>query len=353
MFPTDHRSCREAFADAAVAAGSTVDRYPLDALGPAGEPLWVSVARFGPVDARRTAVVMSGVHGVEGPAGSALQVALLRQGVELAHGCALVMIHGVNPWGMAWLRRQNERNVDLNRNWIDHPAPTSNPAYADVHDLLCPAGAVVPDGDDFVQRLGALSRSRGLDWVRRAVSSGQYSHPDGLYYGGSTLEASTRLVRRIADDHIGTTDELSILDLHTGHGGYGAATLLSRAQVSSDEAAWLRSAFPDEAIESSAAADDDLVSKSGQLALGLVRHIDPAVARTATLEIGTRSETRMIVAERAEHWVHQHGDRDDPAHQAVVTAHLECSIPDDADWHASALEHGTRVLRAFVTAAIV
>ena len=64
----------------------------------------------------------SGVHGVEGYAGSAVQQALLR-----LHSAtpptnklrtSLLLIHAVNPYGMAHYRRFNENNVDLNRNGI-------------------------------------------------------------------------------------------------------------------------------------------------------------------------------------------------------------------------------------------
>ncbi|MEM7288529.1 MAG: DUF2817 domain-containing protein, partial [Actinomycetota bacterium] len=256
MFPTDHRDCRDAFEEAAGAA-DVVERFPLAATGPAGEGLWLTVARFGPVDARRTALIMSGVHGVEGPSGSAQQTAMLSSGFSLPADASVVVVHAVNPWGMAWLRRQNERNVDLNRNWAAHPVADVNDAYAEVHDLLCPGGTDLPDGDAFVRRLAGLAERRGLDWVRRAISGGQYSHPDGLYYGGREPEESTQVLQDIVDRHVGRPDELSILDLHTGHGPYGAATVLSRATPDSTEARWLAAAFAGERIESSAVDEDD------------------------------------------------------------------------------------------------
>lgn len=351
MFPTAHVQCRQAFEEAAISAGAELTRYPVDLVGPEGEPLWISVARLGPLGAQRTAVVMSGVHGVEGPAGSAQQTAALRRGVSPAADASVVMIHAVNPWGMAWLRRQNERNVDLNRNWVTDHLDRRNDAYAAVHELLCPEGADLPAADDFVRALADLSGRHGLDWVRRAVSSGQYTHPTGLYFGGTELESSTLLLRRIADEQIGACAELCILDLHTGHGAPGAATILARGAGGSEEAVWAERTFPGERIDIADVASSDLVSKSGGLAAGIVAHVRPASGRTATLEIGTRSETRMIVAERAEHWVHRHGDRSNPAHRQVVLDHLRCSIPEDPAWHEAALEHGRRVLVRFLAAA--
>jgi hypothetical protein len=64
------------------------------------------------------------------------------------------------------------------------------------------------------------------------------------------------------------------------------------------------------------------------------------------MELGTISDTRMIVNERAEHWVHFHGDRSTPAHARIVWDHRCGSTPDDPDWERSARAHGVVVLDA-------
>jgi hypothetical protein len=64
----------------------------------------------------------SGVHGVEGFAGSAIQIAALSRlstgsGDHWRSGSVCtVFVHAVNPFGFASLRRFNENNVDLSRN---------------------------------------------------------------------------------------------------------------------------------------------------------------------------------------------------------------------------------------------
>ena len=72
-----------------------------------------------------TIVHSSGVHGVEGYAGSAVQLALLElltsgseETIDPRDRPTIVMVHGVNPVGMHQYRRCNENNVDLNRNGI-------------------------------------------------------------------------------------------------------------------------------------------------------------------------------------------------------------------------------------------
>ena len=88
------------------------------------------------------------------------------------------------------------------------------------------------------------------------------------------------------------------VDLHTGHGDYGTATVLSRAPIGSDDDLWLRSTFDGTFVETTVGNDDaTLAAKTGQLGHGLVALLAERGAdfrNAVTLEIGTRSETRMI-----------------------------------------------------------
>src|SRR4051794_19437283 len=97
------------------------ESHAFAARGPAGEPLTMDVARCGPDGAERVVVVSSGLHGVEGFFGSAVQLAWLRSRPAgwSPPGTAVVLAHALNPYGFAWLRRWNEGNVDLNRNFLD------------------------------------------------------------------------------------------------------------------------------------------------------------------------------------------------------------------------------------------
>ena len=50
-----------------------------------------------------------------------------------------LLCHAINPYGFSHLRRTNEDNVDLNRNFRDFAAPRApNDAYAEVHDFIVP-----------------------------------------------------------------------------------------------------------------------------------------------------------------------------------------------------------------------
>jgi hypothetical protein len=104
--------------------------------------------------------------------------------------------------------------------------------------------------------------------------------------------------------------------------------------------------FDADRIECTSSASATTGPKHGQIAAGLHDVVDATTWRTVTMELGTISDTRMIVNERAEHWVHFHGDRSNPEHARVVWDHQCGSTPDDAGWESSARAHGVAVLDA-------
>src|SRR4051812_28497703 len=77
VFSPDYASARDRFRVAAASAGGRLEAHPIEARGRGGMELTVDAARLGPADADRLHVVSSGLHGVEGFFGSAVQLAWL------------------------------------------------------------------------------------------------------------------------------------------------------------------------------------------------------------------------------------------------------------------------------------
>src|SRR5262245_8050563 len=138
-FSSDYFTARDRFLQAAARAGARLERLPLAARGPGNEELGIDIAWFGARRPRRVLLHSSGLHGVEGFAGSAIQLQLLDDAPALAGDAALVVVHILNPYGMAWLRRVNENNVDLNRNFRGDNSYAGAPAtYAKLDGFLNP-----------------------------------------------------------------------------------------------------------------------------------------------------------------------------------------------------------------------
>ncbi len=353
-FPLTYDECRDRFRWTVRRAGLGFDAFPITARGEHGQELTIDVTAFGAPRPRRAVLVLAGVHGDEGFSSSTLMCDAIDRWVsdgvdgEIADDATVVMIHGVNPWGMSHWRRQNESNVDLNRNWgrdewVEVP---SNPGYIALHRTLVPGGAEPPSPESLLDVTRAMVEEFGYQWVKSAVSAGQYSNPDGLYFGGDRTEESNLRVAEIVAPRLAGAEEVLVVDLHTGHGAPGTYTLLSHVSESHPDDVWLRRVFDAERIECTSASDATTGPKHGQIASGLAALVSSAAWRTVTMELGTISDTRMIVNERAEHWVHFHGDRSNPDHARIVWDHRCGSTPDDPEWERSARAHGIEVLDA-------
>ena len=120
-FSDDYATARDRFCGAAHAMGLRQEKLPVDVPTPYGSDLSIDVAFAGSERPSRVLIVTSGLHGVEGFFGSAIQVALLedvlrRDGVP--SGVAIVLVHALNPFGFSKIRRFDDENVDLNRNFL-------------------------------------------------------------------------------------------------------------------------------------------------------------------------------------------------------------------------------------------
>jgi hypothetical protein len=224
-FSGTYAEARAKFLEAAAQRGAAVESFVHPAhRGALGEELATDVALIGAIDAKKVLLVTSGTHGPEGFCGSGAQVATLNDADLLARlqqaGVALLLVHAVNPHGFSHLHRTNEDNIDLNRNHIDFGAPLPvNAAYADVEPLVLPdAWPPTPAAEAAVH---AYIGKHGMTAFRAAVTKGQYTSPDGLFYGGTAPSWSNRTIRAILRKYAASATHIGWIDVHTGLGPYG------------------------------------------------------------------------------------------------------------------------------------
>jgi hypothetical protein len=200
----------------------------LGATGPRGGNLTIDIAWFGSDHPRRVLVHTSGVHGVEAFTGSAIQLQWLSEGISsIPADGAIVIVHVLNPYGMAWLRRFNERNVDLNRNFLEPPYEWSGKpvGYDLVDGLMNPTD--IRSLDFFYPKLLWLRFRLGANGIRQAISS-QYVNAKGLFYGGSELEEGPSLYKAWLRENLASVERLYVIDVHTGLGPWKANSLFHK-----------------------------------------------------------------------------------------------------------------------------
>ena len=225
-FAVDYRSARDLFLRLARAAGGRMHAYPNTNRGPYGETLTTDIAWFGPQDASRVLVLVSATHGVEGFCGSGAQVDWILTGgpSALPPDTAALLVHALNPHGFAWLRRVTEEGVDLNRNGLlfEDDVP-KNAAYADLAEAFVPLDleeATVAAADAL---LAAWRDTHGTYAYQFARSTGQYTHPEGIFYGGTEPTWAARTLISVCQDYeLSNRRAVAVIDYHTGLGAYAS-----------------------------------------------------------------------------------------------------------------------------------
>jgi hypothetical protein len=285
----------------------------------------------------------SGIHGVEAFTGAAVQLAALAHPPHLPPGCGLVLAHVLNPYGMAWLRRANESNVDLNRNFL---APGerwagAHPLYPRLDPLLNPTSP--PAADGFYLRLALFALRHGLRQPRQAIGEGQYEFPRGLFYGGNRLEPGPRLFLDWLRANVHGADYVFAIDLHTGLGGRGAETvILEPCTAERTPVEQLAQALHRPIVD--AAAGEAVYRIRGGMAAAVAGIVGSARFDLVVQELGTRSSLLVLHALRQENRCHHHAAAD-ARHPARLTL-LETFCPASPRWRARAVDRGLALLRA-------
>lgn len=326
-----------------------VARYDNPAGGPDGLALSTDVARFGPVDAERALIAVSGTHGAEGFAGSGIQAGWLRSGraAALPEGLAVLLIHAINPYGFAWLRRVNEDNVDINRNFIDHSAPhPGNEDYRALREHLLPERLEGAAFEAAERRLAAVAAEGGDKAILQACS-GQYGDADGIFYGGKAPVWSNRTLRRIVGDHLPRVRLAAYLDLHTGLGPYGYGEPICYHPRGGAEETLARAWYGDEITtpHGGGAVSPVNVGKTGY---GVMEALAPATVVCVTLEFGTKPFADVLRALRHEHWLWRHGDGASEQGRRIKAHFRDTFYCDTDDWKQMVWRRGDDFMRLAV-----
>jgi hypothetical protein len=352
-FSRDYSEAREKFRAGAAAAGAEIQTYPLDHRGPDDIDLTSDTAWIGPRGARAVLVTVSGTHGVEGFYGSAVQVEWLRRNpggapTLAALGIAALHIHAINPYGFAWLRRTNENNVDVNRNWMDFDAPLpSNRAYDEISADLCPSDWSAGTQKETWQRLQAWIHEHGPLAFQKAVSGGQWTHRSGLFYGGRSASWSRSTLTGILTANLAGAARVCLLDFHTGLGPYGyAEPIVGQRRTDPGFArtrSWIGGGAKSLYADGSVSAE---IEGDGLAALPAL--LPRALVDAAALECGIRPMLEVAQALRADAWLHAHGDPLSDAAKPIKAMIRAAFHSDDPLWQGMALGQGLAACQAAI-----
>ena len=335
-FHASYAEARAEFVAAATDGGFALSSltHPLQAS--MGVPLTVDVARAGSGQAGHLLVLTSGVHGVELMAGSGCQVALMRGGYcrSLPSDTAVVMIHGVNPLGALRMTRTAEDLVDLCRNFPDADAlEVHNQEYERLHSELMA-------GEDY-SRIERLMRQLGKRRFVEALMGGQYEHEKGFGFGGREPIWPHHALLEIIREQAGRARRVTIVDLHSGAGPFGAGSIV--CMHTGKALARARKRFGSDLIAPRDAEPGQFRDTRGHCSDGYQRALPGREMTSIVLELGTYPLNEGLRAVIESHWAEIRGEYGTPRREAVDAAMLRHHLPDDPRWRKAVVEHCVRV----------
>ncbi len=343
-FAETYFEARDRFLEACRLRGVDVASWRNPHPGPQGQPLYTDAARIGPADARSVLVVQSGTHGVEGYAGSAIQLRWLSEGGDPPQGVAVVLVHALNPYGFAWTRRYNEDNVDLNRSFLDHSKGDypPNPGYEELARWIIPDEWTPHSRKAAEEAFDAYAAKHGERAFMLALKMGQYDHPKGAYYGGRKETWSGATVRAIATQFLDRAERAALIDIHTGLGPFGYGDCLT---TFSDVSKQGRRAIEWYGKVTCTKSESSSYSSSGCTIIEGYTNAAPHLDWTPIgLEFGTWEPKDMRDAVRADGWLHAHGLPDHPQAKRIKAALRNAFYPGDPVWRSMVIERGEEIV---------
>jgi hypothetical protein len=352
-FSSDYATARRRFRQAALHLGWPLEAHAIDARGPGGEELTLDVACSPAGDPGRVLVLSSGVHGVEGFFGSAVQLALLEQWAATSPPAVkCVLLHGLNPYGFAWLRRVNEDNVDPNRNFLldDERFEGAHARYAQLDPFLNPVQPS-PLWEPFTLKALPLIVRYGVPALRQAIAEGQYDYPRGLFFGGHGPSQAQRLLREHLPRWLAGSRSVVHLDFHTGLGRRGACQLLIDYSLTERQRSRLTDWFGAgsflvvSGFSRTSKADSRAISYEAKGGFGrwcVSRRLAPDYL-FAYAEFGTYRPIQMLAGLRAENQAHHWGNRSAQTTLRAKERLRELFCPADGGWRSRVLEHSVRL----------
>lgn len=352
-FSGDYFEARSKFLSAAKALNLKVEtRTNTETSGPNNEPLHADVVTIGDSQAANRILLISATHGVEGFCGSACQTAFLRSShVEsLPHDTSITMLHALNPHGFAWLRRVNENNIDLNRNFISFSAPRPhNEHYEALRSIM-----ILPDLEEETLRTAnrqmvAFGKTHGFDTLQTGLTSGQYVDRKGLYYGGAAPSWSNRLLREVLQTKIRGAERAAQIDFHTGLGPHGYGEIISEYEEEDPAYARARAWFGDD-VTSTRVGDSSSAALTGTTDHAFHQELEDIEGVSIALEFGTIASDDVFDATRADNWLHLEGDIASEAGRRIKSEIRAAFYSEEDVWKENVWSRGEEIILRAVDA---
>lgn len=311
-------------------------------------------------------IITTGLHGIEGYVGAAMLNLFINKYLIYLNPdtTGILLVHGINPWGMKYKRRTNENNVDLNRNFIWDWSSLNkniNKNYEKINKFLNPD---ISYGNRKVENIGfifCLIRALfkiGIKEFKNTPILGEYEFPKGIYYGGKFYEKSTEIMINLYKAKIKEYDRIIHIDIHTGYGPKDQMSIVN-STLEKRNSKELKKRFNYPLIQK--ASKEEFYKIEGDMIDYLYKLIQNEYSKkhfySTTFEFGTYGDSlwasikslRSIINENRLHW---YDCKKNKYRKMILDEYLELFYPQSEEWRKKAIEDFTQALEGILNSEI-
>jgi predicted deacylase len=345
-FSESYSVSRTRFRKAILHVGSRFEEFPIDQKDDNGEELTIDFALLGAKKPKWLVIISSGLHGIEGFFGSAVQLAFLQTAFSQSsfptdsEGAAL-FIHAINPYGFAMQRRTNENNIDLNRNFLqpNEDYRGTSLEYSLINDFINPKSPP-KSFDMFIFKALWSSLRYGFPTLKQAIAEGQYEFPMGLFFGGNSPSKSTQIIQTQLPQWIDSASQIIHLDFHTGLGKWATYKLYPKIMSDFDRYAWV---FKQLGVDSG--VNKAPYQPQGLMGVWLGQKFAHKDYLYLNAEFGTYSGIKMLERLRSENRAFFYGKPGDPLYKHAKAQLLDAFCPRNYEWRQTVLMDGLTLIK--------
>lgn len=366
-YSQDYDHARVAFKDATEALLSTFPNMEWQSIkvpSKVDTGLYVDMCYIPPKgESQKLLIMTSGLHGVEGYTGSALQLMFL-EALQQKEGIAdmgFLFIHAMNPYGFKYHRKATENNVDLNRNCMltAEQFQSKNEGFGKLYDMLTPSGKVnINSLWNRSFHLVAIQKiiQESMPVLRQAALQGQYDYREGIYYGSKDYEPQIKAVMPIVKDYINRYSTVLNVDLHTGYGGRGELHLFIDRPEDAIVEQGIETIFEGQQIDWSEGAD--FYTINGEYVALVAAQADSALVIPMLIEFGTMNSQETFGSLKSIHTMicenqgFNNGFKNAKSEAKVKSDMLELYCPTSEAWRSETLRKGENSLELMMASFI-
>lgn len=314
---------------------------------------------------KKTLVLISTAeHGIEGYVGYAMMKVFVEEFAPRLNpeNTGLLLIHGMNPWGMKHHRKVNENSVDLNRNFVidGNFDPAINPEFHQVKNLINPQTRIqsfTQENVRFWRRVIQALFKPGTATVTKASLLGQHHTPNGFYYGGTSYQEGTAVAMELYRRALEEYQSVIQIDMHTGYGPrYQMSIIVPPLDPMTSEETSSKFSYP-LVLKINAEEFYDISGDMGAYYYELRdkyfpdRHLFACGFEFGTFGDSLLARIRSLRAMVFENQLYWHGAKSENAIQKIRKEFEELYFPSETRWREKALADGRQafegILRAY------